>query len=479
MNSKEFVIKVAKYSIGTLVSAAISFLIIPIVSNYYSTDDYGKINLYYSIGNIMLYLSFLGFDSAYLRFYYEPPYGLNKKDLRRIAFFTAIGVLFLCFVAGFLLYREKISLLMFGEYKPVLLIAFVFYVLGLIAFRLVSIQTKMEGKPLLYNVQQILMVLSTRVLFVLGLLIDSGYECALLVMTVSTLLFAIVVAVLSGDKTKPQKKRVDFGCYKSLFAFSFPLMPAMVLMWVDSSVGKIILSYKNMYSDTGIISLAVTLASVFSIFASSFCVYWSSFMYSYYKEKQEFIKKVHNYVVLASAIICLMIMAAQDILFYVVNSDYNMSQKYFMIFMLAPIQVLISETTSYGITIQEKTKYNFYISGASVFINISVSLIFFDLGSVFSVSLGMAAMALFQVLTKLFIGQKLYQSITSMKKTFAGIFVIFLICFCNIRAYDSYVIRGGVILAAAVLICIIYHSELISVRKVCRETLNKRIRLKK
>ena len=88
MNVNIFIKNIIKYCIPSLVSALVGIVAIPLISHVYPASDYGKINLFYSVGNMILYIVFLGLDSAFIRFYFEQPQGANRKQLFSLAFWV-------------------------------------------------------------------------------------------------------------------------------------------------------------------------------------------------------------------------------------------------------------------------------------------------------------------------------------------------------------------------------------------------------
>lgn len=460
MDKKLFLKNIIKYCFPSVFSAIVGLAAIPIISKVYPTSDYGRINLFYSLGNMILYIVLLGLDSAYIRFYFEPPFKLENRHFFSMAFFTGfLNTVVVTFLVLFC-FSNKISFYLFGEYRPMLIVAMGVYIIGLIIFRLLSIETRMEGRALLFNIQQILLIFTNRVSFVIVAIWSTRYNYSILAISLSS--FALGIAFLFYQKKvlihiPPRMEKEEI---KYILSFAIPLMPTTVMTWLNNSVAKMVLSGYGAFGIVGILSIATSLANVFSLIPAAFNTYWSPFMYENYNKEQDFISKVHNYIVILSIIITMGIFCFQDFLYNFVNGDYKISQPYFMLIMLAPIQSLLCETTSYGINLTNKTIYNLYISIVAVLFNLFASYILYPLVGIWGVVIGIAGSALIQLFLKTIIGQGLYRSIESDAKTYFGYIIIILICISNVYMYRFLGMRVIETIFILALLACVYMSDI-------------------
>lgn len=118
VNAKDMLKKFAGFSIVPIFTALITIFVIPVVSNLFPAEEYGKINLFYSVGILLTTLCTLGLDNSLIRYYFEPPEGLKKHNIQVIALLVGLGVdialviLAVLFFLNWLLiiYLEKIVL---------------------------------------------------------------------------------------------------------------------------------------------------------------------------------------------------------------------------------------------------------------------------------------------------------------------------------------------------------------------------------
>lgn len=441
MQAKEFLKNITRYCIPSIFSAIVGIIAIPIISKIYSTSDYGKINLFYSVGNMLLYIVLLGLDSAYIRFYFEPPKGFNKDKLFALSLYIGLLNTLIIACVSSICFPEIVSNYLFGEVNRFLIILMAVYIIGLILFRLLSIETRMENKAFMFNLQQILLIVTNRVSFVLIAFFTTDYRYSIAAISISSLGLGMVFYFIQKGIKIISLNGIKYAFLKDIFLFAIPLMPTMVMTWINNSAAKMILSGYGAFELLGIFSIATSLANVFSIIPSAFGTYWSPFMYSNYNTQQEFIKKVHNYILLLSLGMVLAVFSMQDILYFFVNGEYRESQPYFLLIMLSPIQSLLCETTSYGINLQNKTKFNLYVSLLAGGFNILACILLYPIFKIWGIVVGISGASLIQLIVKTVIGQKMYVSIEKKFKTYMGYLLIVVLCISNIVAYKNYQIR--------------------------------------
>ena len=462
MKLYDFLKNIVKYCIPSVVSAIIGILVIPIISRIYPTSDYGKINIFYSVGNMVLYIVLLGLDSAYIRFYFEQPEGIERKQLFQLAFWTGALLDMIACAAAICLFPNIVGNYLFGEVNNKLVFLLGVYIFGLLLFRLLTIETRMENQALLYNIQQLLLIFTNRVSFVLIAFYTTDYQYALFAITISSLVIGVFFLVKQKALNDFKLSHIPIEKLQYIFKFAIPLMPTTVMVWLNNSAAKIVLSGYDDFDSVGVLSIATSVANIFSLIPSAFAIYWSPFIYKNYKIEQDFIKKIHSYICILSIGIILFIYYVQDIIYAFVGIGYKTSQPYFLLIMLAPIQSLLCETTSYGIVLSNNTKYNLYISILAVSFNILFGFFLYPQLHIYAVVIGIAGAAIVQLFLKTVIGQRYYESIENYGQTLAGALIIISIAICNVFTYD--LIKARIVIGILVLMLsyLIYHRQIIN-----------------
>lgn len=466
MKGVEFIKNMIKYCIPSVFSAVMGILVIPIITTIYPADEYGKINLFYSVANTVSTFAVLGFDSAYLRFYYEPPDGYSSHRIFKVSLYIGISVSLIIFLICGLFFKDSISQYLFGEENNILLASMLIYVIGLILMKFVGYEYRMAQNARMYNWSQIVSFFTNRISFVCFSAVSTSYICGNWTLAISTFIAGIIFLYV----VEKRRYQLEFPLYFfssstwELFKFGFPLMPATLMVWMNNSVAKFLYSYLKDYSAIGTFSIATSVANVFSIVPAAFTTYWSPFIYKNYKTENDFIKIIHDYVVLASVWLLMLFWAFQDVLYTFVGDSYKMSQEIFLLIMINPILSLISETTCYGIMIAKKTRYNLYVSIVSFAINIAITYATYSAIGIWGAGLGVSITALVQFLIKTVIGQKYYKTIAVPTRTAFSIGIIIFVAMLNIRFYSDFAVRTAIFFLVIIYSAVAYKNNFEEIR---------------
>lgn len=217
--------------------------------------------------------------------------------------------------------------------------------------------------------------------------------------------------------------------------------------------------------------MGTNLAGAFNLFTGAFGIYWSPFMYENYRKEQKMIRNIHNYCLLLSIFLVCGILIFQDILYILLGQEYRASQQYFMLIMLLPIQILVTETTSYGINISQKTYITMIISILSCIVNMCVGYFMYPVIGTLAMALGIAVSATLQIILKTVLGQRYYKSIKSSRQTMSGITLFISICVLNTWIYNLFAIRLLTGIIAIILSCTIFRQEVKDIYNLSLSTL--------
>lgn len=457
-----------KFSIVPVLSAILGVVILPIVTRLYSPDEYGRIILFFSMGMILQGVSLCGLDSAYIRFFYKGINNLNSKSIFKIALFCGllVNLLFALCIMLFVLSTGSFFDLRVENISD--LIVLYFYSSSLIIFRMITITYRMEGKAYLFNIQNGIQLLSQKVLIIFTAFWSASYFVASRVVTIFLGIISCCSLIMLNQETKSAKINFDKSSIKELFKYALPLMPTAVIVILNNSVGIIVLSHFNKYEELGIVSIAISVANSFSIISSGFGLYWSSFMYKYYKTQQNLIIKTHNYVLIICVFIVSFIILGQDIIYLLLGGKYKLSQPFFMLLMLGPICAFIGETTGYGINIAKRTKYLLYIMSGCFVLNVFLSILLVPKFGSLGISISIAVVAIIGLVSKSIVGQKYYKSIESKSKSISTICILISLCSLNYFYYNKISIRLFLSGSSICVVCLLFKQSIYNLKnKIC------------
>lgn len=116
MPIKNYLKSFFSFSLGTWLSAIISFITTPIISYLIVPEEFGKVSMYSLIYNVSLIVSTIGLDQSFVRFYNE----VENKE-RRSLFWECLLLQFLfsiIFTFAFISFEKQASIILFQIYYP-------------------------------------------------------------------------------------------------------------------------------------------------------------------------------------------------------------------------------------------------------------------------------------------------------------------------------------------------------------------------
>ena len=460
-NARNMLKSLMGFSVVPIVSGLIAVLVIPVVSHVFPEDEYGKLNLFYSMGTLLMTVCMLGLDSSQIRYFFEHPKGLTKCSIRTIAVIVGLGVDLLLVALAVFAFPQQVSQYLFGEQNIPLIACLGVFVASLIVFRVVNTDARMEGEVTRYNVQAILQNFITKISFLaVGVLFTTHYDASIIAMTVMMALVSCWLLVRRRAGFTFERSSVTAGALRTLLAFGIPMMATSFVLNLNGMVGKIALSGAGLYAAVGVFAIATTISNVFTIIPTAFTTYWSPFMYEHYKTDQASIKRVHDLVMWGSVAIVALIIMFQNALFLIVGGGYAACQAYFMLVMTNPIQALICETTAYGIALKEKPVYNVVASVLGVAVSAVVTFALMDSLGVFAAALGVAASSVVIGAMRTVIGQRYYKSVANPVKTVLTSLLILAACAFNGVFCQSVALEAGVGVLLLAISTLLYRREL-------------------
>lgn len=241
------------YSLGVILSRAISFLMLPVYTRYLTPSDYGILEILEVTVDVVSIFTGMGILQGLFKFYHQYEEDRDKNELVSTLFILII--LFYaasCFLGG--LFSSRISSLAFGtsEYRQYILFSFINLFLSfLIYVPLAYLQAKQRSVFFVaVNAIKLVVQLSLNILMVVYL------GMGVLGVLYSTLISSLVIGGVLTFYTFAKVKRT-FSSEKALrllmfgYPFIFSGLGAFILTYSD----RYFLNYYNHLSNVGIYSL--------------------------------------------------------------------------------------------------------------------------------------------------------------------------------------------------------------------------------
>lgn len=423
----EHIKKLFSFSFGTWINAFISLLFTPIITYFIVPSEFGKASMFTLVYSIAYLVSLLGLDESYMRYY-------NKTDIDRNKLFwecliPSLGVsLMISFI--FLLFNERISLILFGNVYNSFGILFSTSLLTGILQRYNQLSIRMQKKGIFYSLIEITKKVIEVFITIIFLMFVSKNFYALIwgqiFGTISALIFGFLI-----DKENRKFYWLDFKNVKEYLKYGLPIVPAALLYWLFSSIDRITLRQFSNFSEIGFYSASFKIVSVFSLFNAGFLNYWKPLAFERNEKSSNivFYRKVSSMISFIMFTTGILVLLFKDLMILIMAKSYRNVSHIMPFLVLMPIMSLISETTVMGIYFRKKTYWLILVTLIASILNYFGNLALVPtLGAKgAAISTGISYVAFMFLRT--FISEKLYPVGFEINKMLLGTITIIFVAF--------------------------------------------------
>ncbi|MBR2027492.1 MAG: lipopolysaccharide biosynthesis protein [Oscillospiraceae bacterium] len=474
LNPLDLLVSIFKYSIATWVNFIIYGSSLLLVAWFIPADIWGQLDIFISTSTLIMNICILGLDQSFMRFFNEPPSPLDRRGLLGSCF----GISALCLVVTgifcFVVCPQALLGVFFSEKMPNIYVAYLFInAFMAMVGRYVNLVYRMSGSIKLYTLESVLMQFFTKVFFIFGALFSTELDTLVLWavggMTAFGLLFMFVIRrdiTLNPNVlfTKANRQLLPYG---------LALMPTAVMLWLNSLFSKVYIAKTIGNSQAGVFSMVSTISNVVAIIQAGFATFWSAFIYANYKTEQEKIKQVHDYLTFVIVEFFCVLVIFEDIIFWILGSEYAQGITVFPVMVLVPVFLIISETTVYGISIAKKPIFDTIGIGLSVVTNILFCFLLAPKYQLYGVCVALCLSNLVMFVFRTVIAQKLYCSIPSYMRTTVVCCLLFVIAFFGTVWAGNFALKAAAGVAGMAVYVIIYRRQLVSAVALGKEVLGK------
>lgn len=358
---KDFMI----YGLASVISKIAAVLLMPVYTSILSREEYGAMAMLVSIKGIIDIVSNLNIHSGIARDYYEK--NVDRKVLVSTGFWSIL-VLSVSIMTIMILTRnfwKETVLGLHGYAASFILLLMTIPTGSLVSY--FSILTRFKKKPVLFSTGMIISLiiqLSIAIYTIVVLRIGiTGFFIATLVADIFSIIY------FSALNKEYISFSFNIAYLKRALIFSVPLLPAILAGWVDTSLGQIIVGKYGSLTDLGVYSVALQLASVFTLISTALNNVWSPFLYENYA-KEGFQKEVERlflaFIFILSTVSCGVSLLSKEIILLLSNPGYLNAAVYLTLLCIPMSIYLLFPMASSGISISRDTKYTSiaYISGS-------------------------------------------------------------------------------------------------------------------
>lgn len=461
ISANDFVKSVMKFSISSWVNFLIGIVAVVVMTRCFSPDIYGTINLFNNATNVLIGISCLGLDGAFIRFYYEPPQGYSAEDVFIKCLLLSIASLVIVGMVSTLFFYKEISNELFNRSSMFLVVLLFVNALSLVILNnFFSQYYRISNNPYGYTIQQILTQFFSKLFVIVAAIMNPSIEMVLFINTLGVFCLMIIYTFVKKNtiikKTSNKDWRgfclvVKFGIYNWPLGMALPInmffIPFLITTQLDS------------YS-LGIYASAGFFVAAFNVIQGGFRTYWSAFMYGHYSDEQDKIIKVHNFIALSIIALLGVFILLQHILYLMIGPEYQASRMFFSLVLLDPLLALYEQTTEYGTSLSKKNWQSTIIYVLGVGINLILAYKLLPIFGLLGVAVAAGISSAIRFVLATWRGQCYYRSIESRMKTIAGLSIIIVLACSNCVFSANYLVELCVIMLSFAVAGIVYRRDI-------------------
>ena len=254
------------FALGSLGSKVILFFLVPIYTNYLSTEEYGTADLVTTFVTLISPITALSIEKAVIRF------GMKNDEKKENVILTAFIILLFSVVVTLIL-TPLISI-----YKPIA--SWKLYLVILVVLTNITeversyLKVKNMNKAYsLIGILQTAVLAGTNILFLA--LLHKGIEGYLTANIIALVVCALVSMIVSNIHRDIRKGKYNRILLKRMVSFSAPLIISGIAWWIMHSSDKVMIEWMVGVSALGIYTAATKIPSLINVITVIFNQAWT------------------------------------------------------------------------------------------------------------------------------------------------------------------------------------------------------------
>lgn len=345
-NRSKYLIKnTVIFAIGNFATKLITFLLVPLYTNVLSTEQFGTVDLLYTICSFLIPLFSFNITEAVLRFSLDK----NSKN-NKIMSIALVSVLFLIF-SSIIMIPILALFNDFSNYK----ILFYLYMITFGTSQIFLINLKGQEKLKLFSIGNFIYAASVSILNIIFLLIlkmgVNGYFIAYIVANIITIMYGVIFGKIGNTL---RNFEFDKKLFKNMIKYSLILIPTSFMWWIMNFLDRVMVTKYISLSANGIYAVSYKIPTILSVVSSIFTQAW---LFSAIKEKDSednnsYTNSVFSFLAFGTIMIGSILLIVIKPLFNVyVSKEFFEAWKYVPYLMIAYVFLNLSTfiSTSYSV----------------------------------------------------------------------------------------------------------------------------------
>ena len=406
------------YTASSFLAKGIGFFLLPFYTRVFSPSDYGAMDLI-AISIVLINNLFcLQLNQSLARYYVDT----KSKRRKKVIFSSVYAYYFVLFATiSFLtfLLRNEISMLLFEneQYSFIITLSALNIFLGSLYY-IASMMYRLNFETrnfALLSILQVIVISSSTIIFVL--FFDMGIEGVFLGQLIGYIL--LISITFSKALHNFSFSYISLRAIKKLIVFGAPLVPTVMVLLVMQYIDRYMITTMIGLAALGVYAVALKISSVVSLLLSGFQLAWGPHIYKNHK-KPETRKLIADYfyvlLLLSFTLVIFLILFSKQLLPYVVSAEYIEAATVVPILTLSMVFFSLGSYFALGFSIKEKNIYQTYIYLASIVLNIGLNVILIKYFGLLGAAVATAASFFIAGIASLYFSNKLYSVKFAIKK---------------------------------------------------------------
>jgi O-antigen/teichoic acid export membrane protein len=379
----------AIYMAANFLQRGLSFLLIPLYAAYFSTAEFGAMDMLYQLAITLALLTSFGLPQGLVRGFYLTGKSKDKdsastqiqlEDRRKLlgALITFLVPISLVCTGGLVLFSESLSHTLFkseGQAQWIWLTALLYLALAIQGLPLQLFKTEQQSRAFAaWSLAAFGLVASGNLYFIM--VSKLGLQGMLLGNLLGVGGTALVLFFLMLPKVQ---LNWDWKLLTPLFAFGLPMLPNLLSRKVLEVGNRYMIPHWHGLSEVGIFSMGARVASIMDILLLvPFLYAWQPFFYSLAGKVEApkiFASVTHYFILLLSCIFLGMQVFQSAILHFLGRGKYDEAGPVVSLLLVAAIFNGIQYCVSAGIHLRKKLVTEMFLMLGVAIVNILLNLV--------------------------------------------------------------------------------------------------------
>lgn len=353
------------YALGPIGSGLLGLISLPLITWFFSVEDVGRISMLQVVASFSVLLFCLGLDQAYTREYHEFK---STPELLKLTLLPGLFLTVITFSSILIVKPSLISQWLYDIPSYYLsIISAICFVLSILS-RFLSLVLRMQERALAYSMSKLL----PKIIFLIFILstVWLGFKKDTYTLVTAHFLSILSVFIVFSWNTRSEWL-ASFGYsfkwskMKPLLVFGLPLVIGGLASWGLNVMDRVFLRTMSTFSELGIYSVTMSIATAATVFSSIFNTIWAPLVYKWVKSNEvDFTKidEISEHLLAAIYFIIVLSGLFSWVLPFFLPNEYAAIKYLITPCLMAPLLYTLSETTTVGIAITRRTGYSMLAS---------------------------------------------------------------------------------------------------------------------